>query len=57
MLDNLVNAIGSMAEMAALFYTQLVGRGVPSNVAETLTCAFVQKMVPSIDRSNNFEED
>lgn len=47
-LEKLVMAIGSMAEVIALFYKSLVTNGVPSETAETLANHFLDGLLSSI---------
>lgn len=49
-LKNLVNAIGGMAEMAAIFRAGLKHQGIPDDEALQLTQAFLHEIISLTER-------
>ena len=54
-LSKLIQSIGVMAEMAAIFYNALLKAGLSENVAITLTAKMIGEVVRS--SSNASQED
>ena len=40
-VESLMNNVGAMAEVSALFYTTLVKNGVPDGMALSMTLSFI----------------
>ena len=39
---DLITAIGTVADAAAVFYKELIKDGIPENVATVLTCKYIE---------------
>ena len=44
-VESLMNNVGAMAEVAALFYTTLVKNGVPDGMALSMTLSFILRIM------------
>lgn len=56
LLDGLINAIGAMAEMAAMYYKTLIKSGIPEKVATELTSAYIATMASNAMNHGNHEK-
>lgn len=44
-IESLMNNVGAMAEVSALFYTTLVKNGVPDGMALSMTLSFIVRIM------------
>lgn len=51
-VEKLINAIGSMAEIAATLYKELIKNGVDAGGAAVMASAFIKQMVANGMRGN-----